>query len=1151
MNTLVEVAEFIEYVMRLDLDTPVRGFDGTNIGESNEQAQALANRTLWLKKRGDTLLERIKKLEDKEFVASVNKKTGTVTLTYSDVGAARAEHKHPTSDIETTDAAGFVSSTERSNWNDKQDRLVSGETLKTLLNMSLLGEGNIIIQSKDITVDNDNQFVTAEQKTAWTAKQNKLVSGEGIKTLSGQSLIGSGDVTLDHTDVGAEKAGASKAAVVDHVAEEDPHSQYLNKSRGSEYFLDKTIGNKPNGFLQLDDEGHIPSEIAELFKSRYIVADDKADRLSISEGGDITICLQLDENIVYYLSGGEDPSKEESWRRGRSTDVGNVVSVFGRSGVILPESGDYTTDQITETTGRTFVSAEDRAKWEAKQQKLVSGTNLRTVNGETLLGGSNIEITPESIEAAKKVHTHEPDDINTNDDKQFISSDDRTKWDGKQEKLVSGKGIKTLNNTTLLGEGNIEITPKSIGAAAESHKHKPSEIETDDSNMFVSLEEKKAWNAKQAALTSGENIKTLNSESLLGEGNIEITAEGIGAAEKEHKHKPSDIETDSDSMFVSQADKKLWTEKQSALVSGKNIATVFGQPLLSDKDITLKNVEDLTETINGLLSAGDGIDITLDEESGLIKITNTGSSTGGGEAPKPDPINVEEVSDAIAGRSYVFQIEKANYDFIAYALRKVLVSEAETVTFSYEKVPVDLPRTDEPAFDSSGYFPISPEPTTYPLESVTTDHETFSTVGIPSPASSVTRISLDLGGNGKGIVPPMTSAASVGKFTAFASQEQVGYEAWKAFQYDEQLGSLPPKTYWRSPNAFQSEKLLPSIGVICTDPFTIDSFGLQDFTGFANTGENASTYPTSIWLQGRNTSNGGWTTIDTWGNTPIINTGKGWNIFTLAAPATYKEYKLLLRDAANKTRNLAISRLQFYNGIGGLIKSVQGDYYTVDERNELVGVVPSSTMFTDNNFGETKAPIPISDISELFPIKICSNGKTNVKVQYYTLSPQIVLHYPLETTDAWNALNTLMVDETYTSDDKLNMRTAVTVDGSEYFIFKGGKWVSIGNLTNDTASAQTLNEKGMLFLNLSSITAAQWELLFSDVQIDYKLGLAYGSEVETAEDAVTPKTVKASFDEVIQWAMTSKEEVAVYLQGKKIGFKPAQAGDYKFCYKFN
>ncbi len=53
MANLTEAATFDASVYRIDQTDPVQGWDGANIGISNQQAQALANRTQWLKARVD------------------------------------------------------------------------------------------------------------------------------------------------------------------------------------------------------------------------------------------------------------------------------------------------------------------------------------------------------------------------------------------------------------------------------------------------------------------------------------------------------------------------------------------------------------------------------------------------------------------------------------------------------------------------------------------------------------------------------------------------------------------------------------------------------------------------------------------------------------------------------------------------------------------------------------------------------------------------------------------------------------------------------------------------------------------------------------------------------------------------------------------
>lgn len=62
--------------------------------------------------------------------------------------------------------------------------------------------------------------------------------------------------------------------------------------------------------------------------------------------------------------------------------------------------------------------------------------------------------------------------------------------DGKQDKLVSGTNIKTVNSTSLLGSGNVEVQP---------------------------------------TLVSGTNIKTINGNSILGSGDLAVGGGGGGS----------------------------------------------------------------------------------------------------------------------------------------------------------------------------------------------------------------------------------------------------------------------------------------------------------------------------------------------------------------------------------------------------------------------------------------------------------------------------------------------------------------------------------------------------------------------------------------------------------------------------------------------
>jgi hypothetical protein len=93
----------------------------------------------------------------------------------------------------------------------------------------------------------------------------------------------------------------------------------------------------------------------------------------------------------------------------------------------------------------------------------------------------------------------------------------------KQDSLVSGTNIKTINSTSVLGSGNIAV---------------------------------------QETLVSGTNIKTLNNTSLLGSGNIVLTANPSGVS--------GAIQFSNGSAFASDADNFFWDDTNNRLGVGTN-----------------------------------------------------------------------------------------------------------------------------------------------------------------------------------------------------------------------------------------------------------------------------------------------------------------------------------------------------------------------------------------------------------------------------------------------------------------------------------------------------------------------------------------------------------------------------------------------------
>jgi hypothetical protein len=126
----------------------------------------------------------------------------------------------------------------------------------------------------------------------------------------------------------------------------------------------------------------------------------------------------------------------------------------------------------------------------AKQATLVSGTNIKTINGETLLGSGNLVVTSDSGISAVAI-------VGANG--------------------ITGASVNTLgvaNVTLALGA----ITPTSVNSIVLSGSSTPTLAVTGTSSVSGT----NTGDETTASIQTKRPLKTINSESLEGSGNIVI-----------------------------------------------------------------------------------------------------------------------------------------------------------------------------------------------------------------------------------------------------------------------------------------------------------------------------------------------------------------------------------------------------------------------------------------------------------------------------------------------------------------------------------------------------------------------------------------------------------------------------------------------------
>ena len=125
---------------------------------------------------------------------------------------------------------------------------------------------------------------------------------------------------------------------------------------------------------------------------------DKGDKGDIGATPQITIGTveDTDEATASITGSAEQPELNLGLPRGKSgVWVGETEPDNPQYNVWIDPTGDVTlneTDPIFTASAAHGIASSDITSWNGKQDALVSGTNIKTINNESLLGSGNINI---------------------------------------------------------------------------------------------------------------------------------------------------------------------------------------------------------------------------------------------------------------------------------------------------------------------------------------------------------------------------------------------------------------------------------------------------------------------------------------------------------------------------------------------------------------------------------------------------------------------------------------------------------------------------------------------------------------------------------------------------------------------------------------
>lgn len=203
-------------------------------------------------------------------------------------------------------------------------------------------------------------------------KQDKLESGVNIKTINNETILGSGNLVIQGGSGGGSAIACVSEMGVDDTDETDV-LLYLDA-------CDNLIVTYANGWNSTTSDNKVPSE--KLVKSSL---DAKANSSSLS---------------TVATSGSYTDLSNKPTIPSKISDLTNDSDFIEKSSTtgLLKNDGTVDTTQYLSSLpshnhdDRYYTESEMDTALGGKQAILVSGTNIKTINNESILGSGNITI---------------------------------------------------------------------------------------------------------------------------------------------------------------------------------------------------------------------------------------------------------------------------------------------------------------------------------------------------------------------------------------------------------------------------------------------------------------------------------------------------------------------------------------------------------------------------------------------------------------------------------------------------------------------------------------------------------------------------------------------------------------------------------------
>lgn len=328
----------------------------------------------------------------------------------------------------------------------------------------------------------------------------------GILVVINAILVNNGNMTVKATEVDLTNKGYTKDEVDEKLAAKQgvftPQAPLAFNEDKSQLSVDLS-GYQPVGDYALKSD--IPTKVSELTNDSNFVTEAEVSG-DLAGKADKTY---VDEQLATKQPVGDYATKTELAGKADSSVVESL------STQVATNTSDISIIKTKQEEDGDKIDSLDK-EMATKQDLLVSGTNIKTINSQSLLGEGNIEI-----------------ESGSNIPFLFINSTTHLSGDFAAVKnAIANKTPFELYYVNILGYGDVAapevcfVSGENIQATFHFESTTANHTVVQTTITPTGVTAATSFHSYQEQLVSGTNIKTINGESILGEGNLDISGGG-------------------------------------------------------------------------------------------------------------------------------------------------------------------------------------------------------------------------------------------------------------------------------------------------------------------------------------------------------------------------------------------------------------------------------------------------------------------------------------------------------------------------------------------------------------------------------------------------------------------------------------------------